>query len=226
MKLQRRLRRLGARALRNGVHVLPNGEEYLEDLMWLRGEVEADGGSAIICEARLLAGITDDEVTAMWRDDVDTELRAEEASGVERVPSGTMWVTRRGIGVDRMASAWLIRRFIDPEARFRFEAEGYEPAAGERRFDMFDAEYTHEGESCTFETLVRRFALRDRALAPLGEIVHDVDCKDGKFARPEAPGIALVVDAIRQASADDRVRLERGGALFDDLYARFRQSGA
>ena len=66
----------------------------------------------------------------------------------------------------------------------------------------------------------------DPALRPLGEIVHDIDCKDAKFARSEAAGIALVVDAIRQASADDRVRLERGSALFDDLYARFRQSGA
>ena len=163
----------------------------------------------------------------MWRDEADAEGEPAARPGVEAVPRGTTWVTRRGVGVDRIASAWLIRRFIDPQARFRFEApEGYRPAPQERRFDMFDAEYTHEGESCTFETLVRRFGLSDPALRPLAEIVHDIDCKDAKFGRPEAAGIALVVDAIRQASADDSVRLERGAALFDDLYARFRQSGA
>src|SRR2546427_570216 len=73
-------------------------------------------------------------------------------------PRGAMWVTREGVYVDRIASAWLIRRFIDSEARFKFvRPEGYRPQPGEIRFDMFQAEYTHEGEACTFETLIKRF---------------------------------------------------------------------
>src|SRR5580765_705846 len=103
---------------------------------------------------------------------------------------GATWVTRTGVKVDRISSAWLIRRFIDPAARFKFvPAKGYRPAAGELRFDMFQGEYTHEGDRCTFETLLLRFGLTDPALRALGEIVHDVDCKDEKFGRAEAAGI-------------------------------------
>jgi hypothetical protein len=168
--------------------------------------------------------MTNAEVEAMWHEAGDDAM-ASDPEG-ENVPRGTTWVTRRGIKVDRMASAWLIRRFIDPEARFRFvPSTGYEPAPGERRFDMFDAEYTHEGESCTYETLVRRFGLARPALVALGEIVHDIDCKDGKYGRPEAPGIALVIDAIAQGDAGDEERLARGITLFDELHARFERTG-
>ena len=79
---------------------------------------------------------------------------------------GRTWVTRSGVHVDRIASAWLIRRFIDPEARFKFiRGQAYSPEPGELRFDMFEAEFTHEGEQCTFEVLRRRFGLEDRALS-------------------------------------------------------------
>jgi hypothetical protein len=132
---------------------------------------------------------------------------------------GRTWVTRDGVRVDRIASAWLIRRFIDPKARFKFvPAKGYVPRAGEVRFDMFEAEYTHEGDRCTFETLVARFGLRDRALRALGEIVHDIDCKDEKFGRAEAAGVALLIAGITRATDDDTMRLERGGVALDDLY--------
>jgi hypothetical protein len=133
---------------------------------------------------------------------------------------GRTWVTRAGIKVDRMASAWLIRKFIDPAATFKFvPAKGYQPAPGELRFDMFEAEFTHEGELCTFEVLVQRFGLADPALRAIAEIVHDIDVKDAKYGREEAPGIGQLVAGIAAAHPDDEARLARGAALFDDLHA-------
>ena len=98
-------------------------------------------------------------------------------------------------------------------------AKGYEPEKRELRFDMFDAEFTHEGELCTFEVLVQRFGLRDPALRAIAEIVHDIDVKDAKYGREEAPGIGQLVAGIAAAHPEDAVRLARGAALFDDLYA-------
>ena len=145
---------------------------------------------------------------------------AEAAEAGASPVRGATWVTRTGIKVDRISSAWLIRRFIDPAARFKFvPAKGYRPAAGELRFDMFQGEYTHEGDHCTFETLLVRFGLTDPALRALGEIIHDVDCKDDKFVRPEAAGIASLIDGLALAYSDDAERLERGGAVFEGLYA-------
>jgi hypothetical protein len=133
---------------------------------------------------------------------------------------GRTWVTRAGIKVDRMASAWLIRKFIDPQARFKFvPAKGYEPQKREVRFDMFEAEFTHEGDLCTFEVLVERFGLADPALRPIAEIVHDVDVKDAKYGREEAPGVGQIVAGIAAAHPDDEARLQRGTALFEDMYA-------
>jgi hypothetical protein len=133
---------------------------------------------------------------------------------------GRTWVTRSGIKVDRMASAWLIRKFIDPQARFKYvPAKGYEPQSGEVRFDMFEAEFTHEGDLCTFEVLLEKFGIADPALRSIAEIVHDVDVKDAKYGREEAPGVGQVVNGIAAAHARDEERLERGAALFDDLYA-------
>lgn len=135
---------------------------------------------------------------------------------------GRTWVTRRGVFVDRMASAWLIKRFIDPAARFKLVApEGYAPRKGELRFDMFEAEYTHAGDRCTFETLVRRFRLRDPALRTIGEIVHDIDCKDRKFGRAEAPGVEHLLTGIVRKHAVDLTRLQRGAVVFDNLYQSF-----
>jgi hypothetical protein len=137
---------------------------------------------------------------------------------------GRTWVTRAGIHVDRMASAWLIRRFIDAKARFKFVRErGYRPGRGEVRFDMYDAEFTHEGDQCTFEVLCARLALRDPALQPIAEIVHDIDLRDEKFARPEVAGIERLIAGIAVAHREDDARLARGGAVFDDLYECFRR---
>ena len=138
-------------------------------------------------------------------------------------PTGRVWVTRAGVHVDRIASAWLIRRFIDPEARFKFvPAQGYAPELGELRFDMFEAEFTHEGDRCTFEVLLARARLADPALAAIGEIVHDIDFKDGKFGRAEASGIAHLIEGLSAANQDDQARIERGAAMLDDLYEYFR----
>jgi hypothetical protein len=135
-----------------------------------------------------------------------------------------IWVTRQNIHVDRIACSWLIRRFIDPEARFKFvPGKTYEPRPGELRFDMFDAEFTHEGDKCSFEVLLNRFGLRDPGLRTIAEIVHDIDLKDGKYGRADADGVARVISAIAMSAKDDDDRVARGASLFEDLqrlYAR------
>jgi hypothetical protein len=134
------------------------------------------------------------------------------------------WVTRAGVFVDRIASAWLIRTFIDSGARFAFvPAEGYRAKSGELRFDMFEAEFTHEGDRCTFETILRRFGLdTDPALAGIGEIVHDIDLKDGKYAREEAPGLERILSGLTRSTPNDAERVDRGGAVFAALYESLR----
>jgi hypothetical protein len=157
-------------------------------------------------------------------DRVATGAAVEHAGGGEY--RGRTWVTREGVFVDRIASAWLIRRRIDPEARFRFvPAQGYRARAGELRFDMVGAEFTHEGDRCTFETLLRRFGLDDPALAEIAEIVHDIDLKDDKFEREEAAGIERVLAGIAATTPADEARLARGAELFDGLYAVLADRG-
>jgi hypothetical protein len=139
---------------------------------------------------------------------------------------GRTWVTRRGVQVDRIASAWLIRRFVDPRARFRFvNPHADEVRPDEIRFDMAGGEFTHEEDRCTFETLVRRCEVRDAAVGRIAQIVHDIDIKDGKFGRPEARGVEQLLHGLLAATADDRARLERGFALFDDLHRSFSRAG-
>lgn len=135
---------------------------------------------------------------------------------------GKVWVTREHVQIDRIASAWLIRRFIDGAARFKFvPGRSYAPRAGEVRFDMFEGEYTHEGDRCTFEVLVKRAGLDDPALAAIAEIIHDIDLKDGKFGREETAGIRTLMAGIAAGQRDDAQRLARGGAVLDDLYDYF-----
>jgi hypothetical protein len=222
VKVRRRLVKIGAVALKNTVYVLPNTDEAYEDFEWLARDIAAEGGDAVVCAASFLRGISDEEVEAMFARERDGAQQAAAAMAPDRVEPGRTWVTRSGIRVDRMASAWLIRRFIDPEARFKFvPARGYRPEPGELRFDMYDADYTHEGPRCTFETLVARFDLEDPALRELGEIVHDVDCKDDRFGRAEAAGVAALVDGLAAAHPDDGGRLEHASAVFEGLYRSF-----
>jgi hypothetical protein len=151
----------------------------------------------------------------------------QEEAATEGVPAelkGKIWVTRRGVHIDRIACAWLIRRFIDADARFRFvAAKHYDGEPGELRFDMFKAEYTHEGDRCTFEVMLDRFGLKDAALRAVAEIVHDIDLKDDKFAREQVAGIAHVIAGLCMAQSDDLARIERGSAVFDDTYEYFRR---
>lgn len=154
------------------------------------------------------------------------EPRQEEAiESSSAVPRGTIWVTRRDVFIDRMASAWLIRRFIDPGARFCFvSVSEYGHTPGELRFDMYHGEFTHVGDRCTFETLLARFGLEsDSALRALGEIVHDIDCKDEKFGREETAGIAAVFQGVALATDDDDQRVERAALVFDGLYGQLRR---
>ena len=137
---------------------------------------------------------------------------------------GKLWVTRKGIHVDRMASAWFIRRFVDSGARFKFvPPKGYKPLPDELRFDMFEAEFTHEGDRCTLEVLIQRTGINDPAVRPIAEIVHDIDLKDSKFGRQETPGIERLIAGIAMAHKDDETRLARGTAVFDDLYEYFKR---
>jgi hypothetical protein len=168
------------------------------------------------------------EVEALLSEIEDTLRRPAQAAGGSRAAGGEplrgrTWVTRTGVNVDRIASAWLIRRFVDPAARFAFvDPKSYRAAPGEIRFDMFEGEYTHEADRCTFEVLIERNGLSDPALAALGEIVHDVDVKDGKFGRLEAPGLAALIAGLVERVPDDGLRVEEGMRLFDALYAGLR----
>jgi hypothetical protein len=138
--------------------------------------------------------------------------------------AGRTWVTRKGVHVDRIASAWLIRRFVDPNPRFKFvAAKGYRPEPDELRFDMFDAEFTHEGDLCTFEVILERLNIGDNALRRIAEIIHDIDLKESRFGRLETAGIALIVNAICTKHKEDFDRIERGTILLDDLYDFFKK---
>lgn len=135
---------------------------------------------------------------------------------------GRTWVTRQGVYVDRIASAWLIRRFVDPDARFKFvPGRQHEPTVEELRFDMYEAEFTHEGARCTFEVMLERFGIDEPALHRIAEIVHDLDFKDSKFSRPESVGIGVVLRGIAASTDDDNQRIARGADLFDELRASF-----
>ena len=293
VKVWRRLQSRGAVTVKNAVHALPDNSESREDFAWLAKEIVESGGEALVCEAELVEGLTDEQLRATFerarnddyeriateaaalagrldddspdaataeiaaqvvrlrrqlletraidffgaggRDAADKGLAALEArlqeggemseptsasqaSGADAL-RGKVWVTRESVQIDRIASAWLIRRFIDPDARFKFvPGRAYLPRAGEVRFDMFEGEYTHEGDRCTFEVLLQRAGLHDRALAAIGEIIHDIDLKDGKYGREETAGIRIVMAGIAAGQRDDEERLARGGAVLDDLY--------
>jgi hypothetical protein len=123
-----------------------------------------------------------------------------------------------------MSSAWLITRFIDPNARFGFAPDREAVPRDGVAFDMFGVEFSHQGDACTFETLCARFGIGDAAVARVAEIVHDLDLKDGRFGAPEAPAISAVIDGLQLAHADDDALLAQGMTLFDALYRGFSQA--
>ena len=153
---------------------------------------------------------------------IDDAVRASDSATTDL--KGRIWVTRKGVHVDRIACSWLIRRFIDPDAVIRFvPGKGYVPKEGELRFDMFEGEFTHEGDRCSFEVLLARAGLSDPALQAIAEIVHDIDLKDGKFGRDEATGIAHLIAGIAVANQDDEQRIAQGAPVFDNLYQYFHR---
>ncbi|MBY0274583.1 chromate resistance protein [Candidatus Binatia bacterium] len=300
VKVWRRLQAVGSVPIKNSVYVLPNTESAREDFEWILREIQQEGGEASLCEARLVDGLSDDEVRRSFLaarendyrelgvevrafardtlprrgavisperrkqieggvgrfrkrlaeigaidffaapgreavegllDDLEKRLAPDRGSSTPAKPErrledvqGGVWVTRSGVHVDRMACAWLIRRFIDPQAQFKFvPSRGYQPAAAELRFDMFDAEFTHRGELCTFEVLLHDFGVRDAALAAIAEVVHDIDLKEETFRRPETPGIEHLVAGIAWSNADDGDRIAQATAVLDALYAYFKK---
>jgi hypothetical protein len=131
-----------------------------------------------------------------------------------------IWTTREGIHIDRLCSAWLVRRFIDRSAKFVFAPEKKLPAAAVP-FDVFGAEFSHHGEDCTFETLMKAFRIQDRALQQIAEIIHDIDLKDHKFGHVEASGLDLVIRSLGDFIRDDHQFLEVGSSILDGLYQFF-----
>lgn len=136
---------------------------------------------------------------------------------------GRIWVTRRSMGIDRIASAWLIQRFIDPRPRFRFvDPDRYVHARRELRFDMAEGEFTHEGDNCSFETLLARANVEmDAGLSEIAMIIHQLDIEDGKFDRPATGEFAGAIATICAETEKDEDRLSRGCECLDALHERF-----
>ncbi len=287
----RRLRALGAVALKSSVYLLPAGPEHHEQFQWLAQEAQRAGGEATLLQVERVENLAPDELVRLFqaarerdyqalaesyrrllrglesrtrrsgsaeraadeaarlarelqrvtaidffgaparaeaerlRDAVAQRLapRPAAARGVAREGTtltglrGRRWVTRPRPHIDRIASAWLIRRFVDPEAEFLFAPPEKFPADA-IPFDAVGAELGHQGEDCTFETLIRRAGLDDPALRGLAEVVHEADLRDGKFARAEAAGIDLAIRGLLAALPDDHAVLAHGLTLFDGLY--------
>lgn len=134
---------------------------------------------------------------------------------------GRVWTTRKNPFVDRMASAWLIRKFIDKDAVFRFisEHDGQDAYRNSVTFDMKNGEFTHVGDQCTYEVLLRAFGIKDRTSRKMAEIIHELDMKDDRFSSPEAKGIEEILAGIRKTAKNDTDALEKGITLFDMFYS-------
>jgi hypothetical protein len=227
------------------------GKDYQELAQEIRLALKALGKSVRIVEARRTSaetalarfrrrlgeiteldffGAPGRETTASLVASLEERLRqplADAPPPIDSLPrrvKGAVWVTRKGVHVDRIASAWLIKRFIDRDAKLKFvPSKGYSPQNDELRFDMFEAEYTHEGDSCTFEVLARRFQISDGAISAIAEVIHDIDVRDGKFGRAETPGVERLINGIALTQADDEARVALGSQLFDALYESWRR---
>jgi hypothetical protein len=243
VKIWRRLQQIGAIALKNAVHVLPDSAQSLEDFEWLREEVVALGGEASIFnvssmsqadegyivgelraasaralkkEKKPMHGTEHPPRTAKTRD-VTPDIRLDQAAYRSRV-----WVTRPRPGVDRFASAWLVRRFIDSHASFVFAPapDRYPDAVP---FDMYQAGgFKHDGDLCTFEVMQDRFGIRDVAARRIAEFVHDIDLKEDRYKSPHTATVANLVEGLRASIADDAALLEQGIVMFEALYQSFQ----
>jgi hypothetical protein len=288
VRVWRRLRSLGAVALKRSAYLLPDTPERYEDFQWLAQEIQRDGGDATLIRVQQIENVGPGDVLRLFHEPRDRDYRqlavryrkvlqrldkksektrarvgdelarlskdhqrirdidffdapggaevrrVEEAIAMrtrrpesprtEERPSldltklrGRRWVTRPRPHIDRIASAWLIKRFIDAEAVFVFTAPAEFPSDA-IPFDAPGVELSHQGEDCTFETLVKRARLRDRRLARLAELVHEADLRDGKYPHEEARGIDVAIRALLAASPDDHQVLAQGMSLFEGLY--------
>lgn len=285
-KIWRRLQAIGAIAIKNAVHVLPCSAANESTFQELLQEIIANGGEAILIEARLLLGMTDVDVRALFdsaRDEDYEEITQNARKLMETGPANgsditrlqrrfadvatldhfgaparrdaeaalaeldrqryqhpdvsraepfadrpldlrsKVWVTRSGVHVDRIACAWLIRRFIDPDAVFKFVAgRSYLPGPNELRFDMADGEFTHEADRCSFETLMLRADLNeDPGLISVSEMIHDLDIGDGKFGRPETSGLGALLSGICASHDDDLQRIAAASDVLNQFHAHF-----
>jgi hypothetical protein len=132
------------------------------------------------------------------------------------------WATRAGVHIDRAACAWLIRRFVDPEAVFLFVGDRTEVPDDATPFDMRGVELGHVGGDCSFETVLRRYELTDPVLWRIAEIVHVADLDDDRFDAPEAPGLDVLLRGLSMTGTDEQT-LAISGPLFDGLYEYHRR---
>ena len=161
------------------------------------------------------------EQLASRRSRSQKHVRASEPAGSKPSYRARLWVTRPRPGVDRMSSAWLIRRFIDPDATFAFTSNRETAPRGSLPFDMFGVELGHRGSNCTFETLCEVFGVTEPAVRRVASIVHDLDLKDGRFGAAESETIGALIEGLQLAHADDHELLDRGMTLFESLYRSF-----
>ena len=289
VRVWRRLRGLGAVALKRSAYLLPDTPDRYEDFQWLAQEIQREGGDATLIRVQQIENVAHADVVRLFHEPRNADYRAlaaryrkvlamldrKSVAGSARVQEelvklgkdhqrfrdidffdapggaeitrleetiamrtrrpetirraerpqldltklrGRQWVTRPRPHVDRIASAWLIKRFIDPDATFVFALPADFPANA-IPFDAPNVELSHHGEDCTFETLIKRAKLKDRRLTKLAEIVHEADLRDGKYPHEEARGIDLAIRALLAALPDDHAVLQNGFTLFEGLYA-------
>jgi hypothetical protein len=133
------------------------------------------------------------------------------------------WATRAGVHIDRAACAWLVRRFIDPQAEFVFVSDPDEVPDDATAFDMRGVELSHHGGDCSFETILRRYELQDPVLWDLARMVHEADLADDRYDAPEAPGLDVVLRGLSMIASDQEV-IALAGRLFDGLYEHRRRA--
>lgn len=218
MRLWRGAKAAGCVALRDGAWLLPTSGA--KTLARLAEDVVAAGGYA-----EVLTVITETEQATRFSALFDRDGEPRAGSGeIRRLATadfqGRTWATRKNLWVDRMASAWLIRRFIDRKAKFRWLDSPKKCPKSALGFDFDGAAFTHVGSRVTFEALAASFGLdADPALARIGAIVHYLDV--GGVSAPEAVGIEAVLAGLRAAAPDDDKLLDEAGRVFDSLYNCF-----
>ncbi len=245
----RRFKKIGAIQIKTSTYLLPDLPPQYEHFQWLAQQIRDFSGDATLVRVQEIEGMPNEKLIALFnraRDEeygaiktalhdflarskkTDPETKAAELERLTRqfrairdidfFQSGKTWLTRPRPEIDRVGSAWLIRRFIDPRARFIFAA-----AVPSNRevipFDMVDVEFSHHGDCCTFETLIRRFGIEDKAGRKIAEMIHDADLEDEKFQRSECIGIDRVLKGWAKEGLPDEEILRRGFECFDALYS-------